>query len=42
MKRTFTKLMAALALLLFITPPLVGQGQSGSLFFQKHTINNRV
>ena len=28
MKRTFTKLMAALALLLFIAPPLVGHGQT--------------
>lgn len=28
MKRTFTKLMAALALLLFIAPPMVGWGQT--------------
>lgn len=43
MKRTFTKLMTAIALLLFITPPLVGWGQSGSLFLSKtHDYYNRV
>ncbi len=35
MKRTFTKLTAALALLLFIATPLVGWGQSRLLFLSK-------